>query len=177
MGATVLHLEISGGGAPLQLPPEVFGSETLYSLSMVNCEIDRGVEGNVRCFSLKSLNLSKVLVEGYTIWDIIRSCPLIEQLILSECACSEYQTRSGGKMTNFMPFNYLNIFRKEDVEPVIYRQTYLYQFRDLMRLYLEMVDIGKSFFSDFSSKFPFLVDMTVHHCIWGKQAHILSPDI
>ncbi|GER35340.1 F-box/RNI-like superfamily protein [Striga asiatica] len=104
MGATVLHLEISGGGAPLLLPPEVFGSETLYSLYMVNCEIDRGVEGKVSFSSLKSLNLSKVLVEGDTIWDIIRSCPLIEQLILSECACLEYQKGSRGKTINFMLF-------------------------------------------------------------------------
>ncbi|CAA0826768.1 Unknown protein [Striga hermonthica] len=177
MGATVLHMEISGRGAPLLLPREVFESETLYSLSMVNCEIDRGVETKVSCSSLKSLNLSKVLVEGDTIWDIIRSCPLIEQLILSECVCSEYHTRSGGKTTNFMPFNYLNEFRKEDVGPLIYRRTYPYQFHGLMRLYLEMVDIGKSFFSDFSTKFPLLQDLTVHQCIWDKQAYISSPTL
>ncbi|KAL3629458.1 hypothetical protein CASFOL_026680 [Castilleja foliolosa] len=162
MGAKDLKLQLMGPTKLLSLPKELLGSENLVRLSASDCTIDVGVNGMVRWSRLKSLSLHKVYVEGDVIWDIILSCPLIEELLLSECTC----------------------YVKVQVENYVSRRsrmlalsTNLIEFGKLKCLSLKKVKIDTSFFHNFSFKFPCLKDLTVDECFGYKEITISSPSL
>ncbi|GFQ06514.1 F-box/LRR-repeat protein at3g59200 [Phtheirospermum japonicum] len=68
------------------LPNEVFGSENLVGLSVEGCNIDLGIMSQkvTRCSRLGSLCLYSVGIENHMISHIISSCPLIENLSLTD---------------------------------------------------------------------------------------------
>ncbi|KAL3629459.1 hypothetical protein CASFOL_026681 [Castilleja foliolosa] len=164
MGATDLKLHLTYPTPLLffSLPTELLGSENLVRLSAIGCIIDLGVNGKVNWSSLKSLSLHKVNVKGDIIWDIILSCPLIEELVLSECTC----------------------FVKVQVENHVSRRsrvlalsTNMFELRTLKCLSLKKVKIDTSFFHNFSFKFPCLKDLTVDDCFGYKEITISSPSL
>ncbi|KAL8533016.1 hypothetical protein ACS0TY_009320 [Phlomoides rotata] len=152
MGATCLDINVSfdDSGTQFTLPHQVFGSENLNTLSVSRCKID----GKVSCSRLKSITLDMVHVEGDIIWDIILSCPLIENL-------------------SFTPWNWndksLNEFGKRIVGSG--------PFNKLKSLLLSRVEVHSLFFNDFSSKFPCLKDLAIHRCRCYEEIQISSPSL
>ncbi|KAL8515772.1 hypothetical protein ACS0TY_014459 [Phlomoides rotata] len=151
MGATCLDLSLFFHDRAFTLPHEVFGSENLIRLSVSNCKIGIGADGKVSCSRLKSLTLDNVRAEGDIIWDIISSCPLIENLSLSP---------SSYPFTGFVD------------GPII-----LHEFCKLKRLSLNRVDVHPSYLGDFSSKFPCLKDLGIHRCYGFKVIQISSHSL
>ncbi|KAL3629453.1 hypothetical protein CASFOL_026675 [Castilleja foliolosa] len=157
MGATDFKLHLMHPLSSFSLPKELLGSENLVRLSAIGCTIDLGVNGKVSWSKLKSLSLHKVYFEGDVICDIILSCPLIEELLLSECVfkvhTSDYRRRKLAWSTN------------------------LFELRKLRCLSLKEVKIDTSFFCDFSLKFPCLKDLIVDNCHGYKAINISSPSL
>ncbi|KAL8533019.1 hypothetical protein ACS0TY_009323 [Phlomoides rotata] len=158
MGATCLDLNVSFKDlidyksveygcyqilTPFTLPHQVFGSENLNTLSVSRCKID----GKVSCSRLKSLTLDNAIVEGDRIWDIISSCPLIENLSITPWS------KFGKKIVESGPFN------------------------KLKSLLLSRVEVHSLLFKDFSSKFPCLKDLSIHGCCCDEEIQISSPSL
>ncbi|KAH6816552.1 hypothetical protein C2S51_021372 [Perilla frutescens var. frutescens] len=142
MGATDLDLEMRS------LPREVLESETLVRLSVSG----RIVEGNVRCWRLKSLNLNRVHMKSDDVLrDIISCCVLIEELSLCHC-------RSSSKMFTLSAMN-------------------LSELHKLRILFLETVSVDSSFFSGFECRFPCLKDLSVVRCYGFKTMQIVSTSL
>ncbi|KAL8522209.1 hypothetical protein ACS0TY_012376 [Phlomoides rotata] len=154
MGATCLDFKIYDNDWRFTLPQQVFGSENLVILSVSGCKICMGVDGKVRCSRLKSLTVDKVYVEGDIIWDIISSCPLIENLSLS--------------ISNGIYLSPRSMFGKQNVGLVLDK---------LKCLLLSEINVDTLFFDDFSSKFPCLKDLSVHRCVGYKGIKISSPSL
>ncbi|XP_057771918.1 uncharacterized protein LOC130991624 isoform X2 [Salvia miltiorrhiza] len=130
------------------LPPEVLRSESLLRLSVSGCEID----GNVNCSMLKSLSLDSVLLKSDDMLRIITSCcNSIEELSLSNSFFSNQRILLSG--------------------------TNLHELHKLKRLYLEMVDVDKSFFDDLESRFPCLEDMSLVNCHGYRQIWVASSSL
>ncbi|KAL8515345.1 hypothetical protein ACS0TY_014160 [Phlomoides rotata] len=145
MGASDLDLEFLPQNASLALPVKVLGFENLVRLSATGCKID----GKVSCSRLKSLSLSRVHMESGLISDIISSCPLIENFLLSDCQWEN-------KMLIFSPS---------------------FEFHNLKCLSLEKVKVNRLLFHDFSSKFPCLKDLMLHHCNGCRAIKIYSNSL
>ncbi|KAL8537402.1 hypothetical protein ACS0TY_012517 [Phlomoides rotata] len=154
MGATCLDFKIYDNDLRFTLPQQVFGSENLVILSVSRCKICMGVDGKVSCSRLKSLTVDMVYVEGDIIWDIISSCPLIENLSLSIC--------------NGMALSPRSMFGKQNVGLVLDK---------LKCLLLSGINVDTLFFNDFSSKFPCLKNLSVHRCVGYKGIKISSPSL
>ncbi|KAL8537404.1 hypothetical protein ACS0TY_012517 [Phlomoides rotata] len=155
MGATCLDFKIYDIDCRFTLPQQVFGSENLMILSVSGCKICMGVDGKVRCSRLKSLTVDKVYVEGDIIWDIISSCPLIENLSLSIF----------NEMALILPRSMIG---KQNVGLVLDK---------LKCLLLSGINVDTLFFDDFSSKFPCLKDLSVHRCDGYKGIKVSSPSL
>ncbi|KAL8508963.1 hypothetical protein ACS0TY_016235 [Phlomoides rotata] len=88
LGATHLKIEFlreGGWDVEFLLPREVLESEFLVGLSFYGGTID-AQDHKVSWSRLKSLCLDRVCIQGNTnIWGMISMCPLIEELVLSEC--------------------------------------------------------------------------------------------
>ncbi|KAL3630013.1 hypothetical protein CASFOL_022997 [Castilleja foliolosa] len=162
MGAIDLKIQLMGPTPIFSLPKELLGSETLIMLSVIGCKIDLGVNGKVSWSKLKSLILRRVYVEGDVIWDIILACPLIEELILSECTC----------YVKVQTSNYVS--RRSRMLALSPNLIVLSKLRCLS---LEKVKIDTSFFCDLSFKFPCLKDLIVHDCFGYKAIEITSPSL
>ncbi|KAL8518710.1 hypothetical protein ACS0TY_009888 [Phlomoides rotata] len=154
MGATSLDLNLFlyDTYTPYTLPHQVLGSENLNTLSVSRCKID----GKVSCSRLKSLTLNRAIVEGGTIYDIISSCPLIENLSLSPW----------NEMPALSPFN-----------EVGKRIVGSGPFNKLKCLLLSRVEVHSLFFNDFSSRFPCLKDLSIHYCRCYQVIQISSPSL
>ncbi|KAL3629456.1 hypothetical protein CASFOL_026678 [Castilleja foliolosa] len=163
MGATDLKLQLINPTPLFILSKKLLGSKNLVRLSASGCTIDLGVNGKVSWSRLKSLSLHRVYVEGDVICDIILSCPLIEELLLSECTC----------FVNVPVYNYFSRRSR-----MLALSTNLFELRKLKCLSLKKVKIETSFFCNFSFKFPCLKDLTVDDCFFGYQAiQISSPSL
>ncbi|KAL3629457.1 hypothetical protein CASFOL_026679 [Castilleja foliolosa] len=162
MGVTDLKLHLMYLYPLLSLPKELLGSEKLVRLSAIGCTIDLWVNGKVSWSSLKSLSLHKVNVKGDVIWDIILSCPLIEELLLSECTC----------LVKVQVENHVSRRSR-----MLALNTNLFELRKLKCLSLKRVKIDTSFFHNFSFKFPCLKDLTVDDCFGYKAITISSPSL
>ncbi|KAL8485156.1 hypothetical protein ACS0TY_027451 [Phlomoides rotata] len=135
------------------LPLEVLESETLVRLSLRKCRIYLQNQ-KVSCSGLKYLSLSRVYIEGNTFWDIILMCPLIEELVLSKCKFGEDE--------------------KLESKSVL---AGVYAFNKLKVLSLNGVRIGEWLFSDFSSGFPCLKDLSLKGNIGYKEIQICSNSL
>ncbi|KAL3655044.1 hypothetical protein CASFOL_000830 [Castilleja foliolosa] len=161
MGAKDLKLQLMGRTKLLSLPKELLGSENLVKLSASECTIDVGVNGMVSWSRLKSLSLQKVYFEGDVISDVILSCPLIEELMLSECFFKVHISDHVPVRRNRM----------------LTLSTNQFELRKLKCLSLKKVKIDTSFFCDFSFKFPCLKDLTVDECSGYKAIQISSTSL
>ncbi|KAL8481791.1 hypothetical protein ACS0TY_028077 [Phlomoides rotata] len=159
LGATDLDIDLSRSPIDFQwfLPHEVLESETLVRLSLFKCRIDLRRVQKVSCWNLKSLNLRRVCIEGNSIWDIILMCPLIEELVLSECLSCNYNVSIFGRFLELNP----------DVQ---------YDFRKLRVLLLGKVKIGEWFFYDIS-RFPCLKELILHNCTGYEEIQICSNSL
>ncbi|KAL6573782.1 hypothetical protein OROHE_002241 [Orobanche hederae] len=85
-GATSLDFQIYEENNEFGLPNQVFGFENLTRLSVCGCKIgSTSADGKliIRCARLESLTFKRVYEQGNIIWDIISSCPLIENFSFS----------------------------------------------------------------------------------------------
>ncbi|KAL3629455.1 hypothetical protein CASFOL_026677 [Castilleja foliolosa] len=161
MGATDLKLQPIDPTPLFRLPKYLLGYENLVKLSATGCIIDLGVNGKVSWSRLKSLSLQKVYLEGDVICDIILCCPLIEELLLSECSFKVH-------ISNRVPIRRSRMLTFS---------TNLFELHKLKCLSLKKVKIDTSFFCNLSSKFPCLKDLTVHDCYGYKAIQISSPSL
>ncbi|KAL3629454.1 hypothetical protein CASFOL_026676 [Castilleja foliolosa] len=161
MGSTDLKLHLMDPTTFFSLPKELLGSENLVRLSAIGCTIDLGVNGKVSWSKLKSLSLQRVYFEGDVICDIILSCPLIEELLLSDCFFKVH-------VSNNVPIRRSRM---------LILNANLFELRKLKCLSLKKVKIDTSFFCDLSSKFPCLKDLTVDDCSGYKAVQISSPSL
>ncbi|KAG8370075.1 hypothetical protein BUALT_Bualt14G0079900 [Buddleja alternifolia] len=166
MGVIDLNLEFPSYFYKMYaLPHEVLEAETLIRLSAIGCKIDRLVDRKVLCSRLESLSLSKVCVEKDVVWDIISSCPLIENLLLSECKYVVKSPKIFRQSTKILKLsNPLIEFRKRNVGSVVDGPIKVLEFHKLKSLLLQNVNVDRRFFCDFSFKFPCLEDLSLHHC-------------
>ncbi|KAL8471509.1 hypothetical protein ACS0TY_028958 [Phlomoides rotata] len=111
LGATDLHIRLVFD----VLPHVLLESETLVRLSVSCCKIDlRGQK--ISCSRLKSFSLSQVSIEGNTFWDMISTCPLIEELKLSGCMFREDKVLEPKSRMGEYHFRNLKVLTLEDVE-------------------------------------------------------------
>ncbi|KAL8485212.1 hypothetical protein ACS0TY_027491 [Phlomoides rotata] len=148
LGATDLHLKLIGGWNCFVLPHEVLQSQTLVRLSLDSCNIYL----KVSCPRLKSLSLSRVLIAGNNLWNIISTCPTIEKLVLSD-------------------FNQDSI--KLILEPP---GLCVVDFHKLRVLSLENMIICQELFRDIS-RFPCLKELTIDNCSIREEIQICSNSL
>ncbi|KAL8524750.1 hypothetical protein ACS0TY_014384 [Phlomoides rotata] len=149
MGATDIDFEFLPQNDNFSIPVMVLGFENLVRLSVAGCKIDREVDGKVSFSRLKSLSLCRVHAKREIIWDTISSCPLIENLLLCDC-------KYDNKMLKLSPS---------------------IEFHKLKCLSLEKVKVDGLFFKDFSLRFPYLKDFTLHHCFGYRAIQLHSNSL
>ncbi|GFP98396.1 F-box/LRR-repeat protein at3g59200 [Phtheirospermum japonicum] len=147
MGVTHLTLQLESYNLDIVLPPEVLAAQNLVGLSVEGCKIDLGMDQKVRCSRLESLSLNKVLMQQRDmIFNVTSSCPLIQKLTLSYIYIFDSKTQSWR----------LSSYSSDPVNlPMLHK---------LRCLELCNVKFDTSFFSDLSSNFPFLEELTLKHC-------------
>ncbi|KAG8370092.1 hypothetical protein BUALT_Bualt14G0081600 [Buddleja alternifolia] len=148
------------------LPHEVLEAEALIRLSASHCKIDWPLDRKLLCSRLESLILRYVHVRDDVVWNIISSCPLIENLLLSEC---DYFVGTNGELETFTLRSPLIEFCKGNVGSVIDGPIKVSEFHKLKSLFLQQVNFDEQFFSDFSLKFPCLEDLNLHYCLGNKE--------
>ncbi|KAL8485290.1 hypothetical protein ACS0TY_027553 [Phlomoides rotata] len=154
LGPTHLHIKFLhvAENSNFVLPGEVLESESLVRLFLDGCRIDVQ-DHKVSWSKLKSLRLHSVCIQGNNFWDIILRCPLIEELVLSECVCSSVKVLV---MKSVLGGNHLH---------------------KLKVLSLMMVEIDECFFHDLSSKFPHLKDLVIDNCSGYEKIQICSDSL
>ncbi|GFP90090.1 putative F-box/LRR-repeat protein at4g00320 [Phtheirospermum japonicum] len=171
MGATDVEFELRSQNPKFVIPSEVIESETLAGLSVIGCRINLGADRKVNCQGLKSLSLCRVFTLADTIWDIILSCPLLENLTLSECKwLSKVQPPIGFKADDFE-------FRRPKNGSFVNTHITPYGFHKLKCLRLEKVKINAVFFREFSSNLPCLKDLSLNYCVCNKTIRVPSTSL
>ncbi|KAL8515836.1 hypothetical protein ACS0TY_014512 [Phlomoides rotata] len=158
------------------LPKEVFESKPLVELSVNGCIIS---DVDVICSRLKSLSLLMVHIEDSMIRRIILNCPRLENLLLYNC--NGIDEVNVGRMVNIK-----NLCYYQGVTTTMRGKIPLIRFEEngstaefcrLTSLLLERVKIDEMLFSDFSSKFPCVKNLKVHHCLGCVNFDISSHSI
>ncbi|KAG8370095.1 hypothetical protein BUALT_Bualt14G0081900 [Buddleja alternifolia] len=168
MGVYDLNLDLN---AMYALPHEMLEAETLIKLSVTWCKIDWPLDRKVLCSRLESLILRYVYVGDDIVWNIISSCPLIENLLLDECKYSVGATRATKVLTLRSP---LIEFHEGNVGSGVDGPIKMSEFHKLKSLFLQKVNVDDQFFSDFSLKFPCLEDLSLHYCDGYKGRRQIS---
>ncbi|KAG8370074.1 hypothetical protein BUALT_Bualt14G0079800 [Buddleja alternifolia] len=164
MGVNDLSLDFFPHDGSYVLPNEVLETESLIRLSAIECKIDRPMDRKVLCSRLESLSLSKVCVEDDVVWDIISSCPLIENLLLSECN-NFVGANKFGQATWILSLRSPVIdIHKGSVGSIVDGPIKVLEFHKLKSLFLQKVSVDGRFFSDFSINFPCIEDLSLHNC-------------
>ncbi|KAK4425778.1 putative F-box/LRR-repeat protein [Sesamum alatum] len=180
MDVSCIDLEFDPPNMNFVLPDQVLEFQNLIRLSVSGCKIDPPVGGKVNCLRLKSLTLSTVRIGDDLVWDIISSCPLIENLVLSICESVVEVTKliSARRVTKMLTLKTPSIeFDKRNVGSVVDAPIKVSEFYKLKRLLLERVTIDNFFFRDFSHKFPCLEDLSIQYCYGYKGIQISSRSI
>lgn len=172
LGANDVDLKFNPAISEYLLPKELFEAETLVGISATGCRIS-GME--VMCSRLKSLSLHRVSVDDSMIRDIMSGCPLLEELVLSDCG--GFVELNVGRMVKLKILTAIRIatapfpwkiplieFEEQSVRSVIGGRPNASEFSYLSDLLLERVKIDKELFCDFSNKFPCIRNLTVHFC-------------
>ncbi|KAL8521354.1 hypothetical protein ACS0TY_011759 [Phlomoides rotata] len=171
MGAIDLDFQIFKPDTEFVFPHEVLESENLTRLAVSWCRIELGADGKIRCSRLKSLSLCDVRLESHVIWDIILSCPLIEKLSLCRCTFllkTQSSNVPSGTRTSEVALSPEFAKRKS---------INTYEICKLKYLLLGGIEVHTSFFHDFSTKFPCLKELSVHHCDGFKGIQISGPSL
>ncbi|KAK4405637.1 putative F-box/LRR-repeat protein [Sesamum angolense] len=176
MDVNGIDLEFDPPNMSFALPDQVLEFRSLIKLSVIGCKIDPPVGGKVNCFGLKSLTLSTVRIGDDLVWDIISSCPLIENLALSICEgmVEVRKLNFVRKVTKMLTLRSPSIeFDKRNAGSVIAApMCQFYKLKCLLRL-----DYCVLFFRDFSHKFPCLEDLSIQYCYGYKGIQISSRTI
>ncbi|KAG8370091.1 hypothetical protein BUALT_Bualt14G0081500 [Buddleja alternifolia] len=173
MDVSDLNLDFSPQEWKPILPYEVLEAQRLIRLSAIWCEIRWPEDRKVLCSKLESLSLCKVIVTEDVVWDIISSCPLIENLLLSEC--TRFRVNRIINVTNYLILRSPFVeFRRENVGSVVDGPINVSEFHKLKSLLLQKVIVDEHFFSDFSLKFPCLEDLSLHYCNGYKGRRQIS---
>ncbi|KAL6539048.1 hypothetical protein OROMI_025374 [Orobanche minor] len=159
-GATSLDFQIYEENNEFGLPNQVFGFENLTRLSVCGCKIgSTSADGKliIRCARLESLTFKRVYEQGNILWDIISSCPLIENF--------SFSTTLRLALTEFGKGN------------VVDGRILVNEFRNLKRLFLYRVIVHPLYFDEFSSRFPSLKDLALEFCQGCVDIKISSPSL
>ncbi|KAG8370089.1 hypothetical protein BUALT_Bualt14G0081300 [Buddleja alternifolia] len=150
------------------LPHEVLEAKTLIKLSAIGCRIDWPLDRKVLCSRLESLSLSEMCLRDDVVWDIISSCPLIENLLLDECKyfVGANKFRPATKILKLR--SPVIEIHKGNVESIVDGPIKVSEFHKLKSLLLQKVNVDRRFFSEFSLKFPCMEDLSLHQCYGYK---------
>lgn len=171
LGANDVDLKFNPLISEYLLPKELFQAESLVGISAAGCRVS---EMEVMCSRLKSLSLHRVSLGDSLIRDIMSGCPLLEELVLSDCG--GFALVNVGRMVKLKiltairivtPFSWkipLIEFEEQSDSSVIGGRPNASEFSYLSDLLLERVKINKELFCDFSNKFPSIRNLTVHFC-------------
>ncbi|KAL3642215.1 hypothetical protein CASFOL_013030 [Castilleja foliolosa] len=173
------------------LPHVFFESETLQSLSLYGCKLNRTPV--ILCKHLKKLFFDRVYIADETLVVILSSCRLIESLVIHRCKGLKNITLDDRISLKLFDFENYELLRNDDdhsieinsptVETInivgfpSWFNHHKYLFPHLKSLYLENMRLSSSSFDNFSSNFPCLEELSLITCYGFDEFQLSSSSI